>query len=113
MMKNLAKDVLLQSLIKCIAACEACADGCLEEQDANRMAQCIRTDRDCADICTLTARYVARNSPHLPGVLQQCIIICRACEEECRQHDMDHCRACAAACAECLAVCEERMAAMA
>lgn len=69
------------------------------------MTTCIRTDLDCADICTLTARFLARNSPHLSTVLEQCITMCKACEAECQQHEMDHCRACAGACAACGAAC--------
>ncbi|MEZ4808617.1 MAG: four-helix bundle copper-binding protein [Flavobacteriales bacterium] len=106
MMNDRANTALLQRLMECIAACETCADRCLDEQHPGNMAQCIRTDRDCADICTLTARYLARNSPNLPTVMGLCIAICRACEEECLQHEHDHCRDCAKACAACRSACE-------
>lgn len=104
-MRSLATADLLPHLITCVAACETCADRCLDEQDVRKMAACIRTDLDCADLCTLTARFLARNSPHLRGVLEQCIAICQACEAECRQHDKDHCRTCADACAACMGAC--------
>ncbi|HNR54196.1 MAG TPA: four-helix bundle copper-binding protein [Flavobacteriales bacterium] len=104
-MRSLATADVLTHLMNCVAASETCADRCLDEKEIRKMTTCIRTDLDCADMCTLTARYLARNSPHLSGVLEQCIAICQACEAECRRHDMDHCRTCADACAACKAAC--------
>jgi len=36
---------LLQSLIECAMACEACATACLNEEDVGMMARCIELDR--------------------------------------------------------------------
>ncbi len=112
-MKNDATNTMLKTLMTCIAACETCADRCLDEKNPGDLAQCIRTDRDCADICTLTARYIARDSSHLHGVLEQCISICKSCEEECSKHQMDHCQDCAKACADCHKSCAEYATAVA
>ncbi len=71
------------------------------------MADCIRIDRDCADICILTAQFVARNSAHAVHVMKECIEICRKCEQECRKHDTDHCQHCADICEETAKACEE------
>lgn len=92
--------------MKCIAACETCADACLSEDDPGRMADCIRTDRDCADVCSLTARFVSRNSAFTAQLISNCIDICKACEKECRQHDHDHCQKCAEVCHACHVECE-------
>ncbi|QNP54383.1 four-helix bundle copper-binding protein [Hymenobacter qilianensis] len=98
---------LLAALNACIAACEHCATACLQEQDVKMMARCIQLDRDCADICALTARFVARGSEHAQHLLQLCAQICHACGVECAQHGEhhDHCRMCAEACKQCEEAC--------
>ena len=97
---------LLDALNHCIAACEHCATACLSEQDAKMMAGCIRLDRDCADICALTARLVARGSAYAAALLKECAEICNACAAECGKHAyMAHCKECAAACLRCEQAC--------
>lgn len=105
-MKDPETNDLLQSLMKCIVACEHCADACLDEDDPGRLAICIRLDRDCADLCTLAARMIGRGSAHTPEVLQLCIALCKACGQECARHPHDHCRKCAEVCRDCLQRCE-------
>ena len=96
---------LLQALAACAAACEHCASACLQEEDMQMMVRCIQLDRDCADICTLTARFVARDSPHAPHVMRECIELCQKCHDECAKHQHDHCQQCAQACQQCLEAC--------
>ena len=96
----------LEKLARCAAACESCMDACLSEDDIKMMVKCIRTDRDCAKICHITASFVASNSPHAAHLAKECEEICRACAEECEKHDMDHCQACAKACRECEQACQ-------
>lgn len=104
-MKDPKTNALLQQLMKCIAACEHCADACLDEEDPRSMAECIRLDRDCADICALTARFLGRDSERTPQLLQLCSAICDACHAECARHNNEHCRACAEVCAACRDAC--------
>ncbi|MBC5991845.1 four-helix bundle copper-binding protein [Pontibacter cellulosilyticus] len=108
-MKSERTNELEHVLIKCITACETCATACLHEDNVKMMARCIMIDRDCADICTLTARFMARDSEHTKHVMKECIEICRQCEAECRKHDHDHCQKCADACRECAEACEAWM----
>lgn len=108
-MKSEKTNELEHVLIKCITACEACATACLQEDDVKMMARCIMLDRDCADICMLTAKFVARSSDHAKHVMRECIEICRLCEQECRKHDADHCQHCADICRECADACEAWM----
>lgn len=96
---------LLQKLAQCTAACEMCADACLDEDNIKMMVRCIRLDRDCAKICHLAASFVASHSDHTAAVLQLCAQLCRACGDECAQHNMDHCQECARACRECEEAC--------
>ena len=108
-MKDTKTKNLLDTLMKCITACENCATKCLSEENVNQMEKCIRTDRDCADICRITATFVARESQYMQKMLKQCIELCKDCEKECRKHDHDHCQKCADACRECVQACEEYM----
>ena len=94
-------------LIKCITACETCATKCLNEDNVKMMADCIKTDLDCAAICQLTSVYLARKSRFTKQTLRLCIEICKACEAECRKHEHEHCQHCAEICHECHIACED------
>lgn len=96
---------LLQTLARCAATCEMCADACLDEDNVKMMVKCIKLDRDCAKICTLTASFIASNSSHAKHVIKECEEICRLCSEECGKHDAGHCQECAKACKECAEAC--------
>lgn len=96
---------LLQNLAQCAAACEMCLDACLDEQDVQKMVECIRLDRDCAKICRITASFIASNSDHAQHLVKECEEICRACGDECSKHEADHCQKCARACYECADAC--------
>ena len=91
----------LDALNACVAACEHCSTACLQGADVQMMARCIRLTRDCADVCALTARLVARGSDNAALLLQACAESCRACAEECAQHAHRHCHECAEACRRC------------
>ncbi len=96
---------LLQTLARCAAACEMCSDACLDEDNVKKMVRCIRLDRDCAKLYTLAHSYVASRSAYAGAILQQLAEICKACADECAQHEMDHCQECARACRECEQAC--------
>lgn len=83
---------VLDALARCTAARAYCADARLSEDNAQMMVGCIRTDRDCADICWVTAAFIARNSPH---IMKEGIEICQKCCDECSQHQHAHCQQCA------------------
>lgn len=102
-MKNQSQ--LLEVLSACITACENCAASCLEEENIQHLVKCIKTDIDCADICTVTYRFVSRHSSRSSAILTMCANICDACADECEKHDMDHCRECAKRCRECAEAC--------
>ncbi|GAB2796689.1 hypothetical protein HNQ93_004378 [Hymenobacter luteus] len=108
---NTQHQSLLDALNACVAACENCASACLQEDDVKMMAPCIALDRDCADICALTARLLSRGSEHAWHLLRECAEICRLCGEECAKHAHAHCQACAAACRRCEEACRQGMTA--
>lgn len=103
-MKN---EMVLKALADCIAACNHCADACLEVDDISKMVDCIRTDRVCATVCTAVHHVLATGYTNVGDLVQVCIRICDECEKECTKHaDMhDHCRQCAEACRRCAEAC--------
>ncbi|MDZ7731308.1 MAG: four-helix bundle copper-binding protein [Natrialbaceae archaeon] len=76
-------------------ACEWCADACLDE--GADMARCVRLCRDVADLTTVHARFMARNSGYHTDLAAVCADACDACAEECATFDHEHCQVCAEA----------------
>ncbi|MBN1240901.1 MAG: four-helix bundle copper-binding protein [Gammaproteobacteria bacterium] len=109
-----------QALIRCIEecydcaqACTACADACLGEDMAKELAQCIRLNLDCADVChatgTIATRRTGSNQDLIRSMLETLALACRLCGEECERHASkhEHCRICAEACRSCEQACVE------
>ena len=46
----------------CAAACDNCAASCLNEENLDMMRDCIRLDMQCANLCRLSAQFMALNS---------------------------------------------------
>lgn len=103
---------------ECALTCTTCADACLTESDPRGLATCIKLNLDCADVCALTGRLIARASrrdePTLEGVLEACVTACRACADECARHanHMEHCRVCTDACSACAEACDRMRSAL-
>ena len=62
----------------CAVACDQCQAACLQEPDVGRMARCIASDIDCAQICRLAAGTMARGSALAAAVCRLCAQACRA-----------------------------------
>jgi hypothetical protein len=92
------KDRLIQHLNACADACDRCYNGCLNEEDVSIMTRCIELDRECSDICRLTASIIARDSENTDKFLRLCAEICEICAEECEKHNKSHCKLCAKIC---------------
>ncbi|WP_371816090.1 four-helix bundle copper-binding protein [Exiguobacterium sp. s181] len=74
------------------------------------MAECIRLDRDCSEICSLLVQTISRNSSNIDVLARSCVEICERCADECSKHDHDHCKKCAEACNECAKICRKLIA---
>jgi hypothetical protein len=109
-----------QRLADCIHACfvsgetcTACADACLAEDMVAELTKCIRTNLDCADICTTTGAVLSRHTGYDANItralLEACRVACASCATECEAHaDMhEHCRICAEACRHCEQACAD------
>lgn len=97
----------IDACLRCAQACEFCADSCLSEQHVAKMVECIRTDRDCAEVCFTAAALMSRNSQFAPEFCGLCAEVCDTCAQECRKHDHDHCQQCADACELCAEECRQ------
>ncbi|MBT0608102.1 four-helix bundle copper-binding protein [Aequorivita echinoideorum] len=100
------KQNLIDALYNCIAACNTCASACLGEENVKMMADCIRTDIICAEICATTAKLVAMDSSFAKEMVALCQKACKECGDECAKHDHDHCKKCAEACRKCEDACK-------
>jgi hypothetical protein len=98
---------LIQEMVNCALACEACAAACMGEENVSMMTRCIELDRDCADICSLAARLLLRDSEIAAQYLTVVEEICQLCADECNKHEHVHCKACAEACLNCAESCRE------
>ena len=73
----------------------------------------IRTNLDCADICTTTGAVLSRHTGYDANItralLEVCRLACASCGTECEAHaDMhEHCRICAEACRRCEQACAD------
>ncbi|HEX3078214.1 MAG TPA: hypothetical protein VHQ24_15245 [Lachnospiraceae bacterium] len=72
----------------------------------NRVDQSILL-RDCADICTLTAKYVARDSCFAKRSAVLCAEICVVCGNECTKFNDQMSQHCAMVCFNCARHCNE------
>lgn len=97
----------IQACLECMQACNHCLEACLLEDNPSEMRECIRLDRECADICAFAAQVMSRNSPFAKELGGLCARVCEACAQECEKYDHKHCQACARACRECARACRE------
>lgn len=107
---NEALDNLVMKVSACQEACNICFDACLQEEDVAMMAECIRTDRQCADACGIVLNFAYRKSDIFPDLVAACAKACAICADECESHDHEHCKICAKACRECEEACKEFLA---
>ncbi|WP_160723631.1 four-helix bundle copper-binding protein [Bacillus sp. USDA818B3_A] len=101
---------IIETLHECMVACNHCYDACLKEENSNMMVECIRLDRECADICAYLEQAIGRGTPFIFDLAQVCASICEACGNECQNHQHEHCQKCAEACMECAKVCRNLIA---
>lgn len=86
---------------------EWCADECLGSEE---MEQCARLCRDVADIASLHARFMARDSNYSHQLAEACAGVCEECAEECERHEADHCQINAEVLRECAESCRNMVA---
>lgn len=91
----------MQILLNCMGACSACSKLCIEEGHKKTAILC----EECSDICSLTAKLVAKNSEFADHMLEICARACKKCADACGKMDAPHCQECAETCWECAEAC--------
>jgi len=98
---------------ECELACLACADACLVEHDLGMLRRCMRVTMDCAEVCGITARLLARpfssDSELEWALLEACARACAVCGAACyhQAEKHEHCKLCGDACRRCEEICRE------
>jgi len=100
--------VLINTLNDCAIQCNNCYSLSLKEKSIE-MIKCIRTSRDCADICQFTASMLARESVHGHHLLRECAEICDACAQICQDNKNEQCQKCASVCHACAEACLQHL----
>ena len=102
-------DRMAECIDNCFEAAQAaewCADECIQ-LGSKEMVKCIRLCRDVADLTTLHARFMVRNSDYHADLGAICADLCQECATECEQHDHDHCQTAAAILQDCADSCRD------
>lgn len=99
----------IECLVKVIQDCEAMCE-CMTTYVAKSPDFCMRVKqlrllRDCADICGLTAKYIARCSIFAKDIACLCAQICEVCGHECAKHPDHESQHCAHVCLHCAKEC--------
>lgn len=107
---QMTKQECLKALGQCLVACNTCYIECLKEEDINHMRECIKLDRQCAMIVSLTMKTIELEGSFIKETCELCAMVCNQCAKECEKHDHPHCKECAQACKVCAAACRELIA---
>lgn len=102
------KKELAHLLSECVMTCNHCFSSCLEEDDVKMMKDCIRLDKECAEVCQFTIGMLHK-SRFVSKYIQLCAEVCDACAEECGKFHHEHCKKCAEACKKCAGACRSFM----
>jgi hypothetical protein len=108
----------IDACVACTQICDRCADDMIGMNgggDEELRALCIRLCQDCADLCSLSVRWMGRLSPSAELLCRACADICDRCAAMCEQHSSHHplCGDCAVECRRCAAACRDMAAAAA
>ena len=51
----------IEAYLESVQACTACADACSEDS-VQQLTACVRTNLDCADVCSATGQVLSRHT---------------------------------------------------
>lgn len=101
--------MLQQRIIATIQNCEATCEFTeysIKMEGLSHRGEQLRLLRDCADICTLTAKYIARCSFFAKQIAALCAQICQICGNHCLQHPDELSQRCGQICLHCAQECQ-------
>lgn len=96
---------VLETVQNCEAICEFTEYSILQMEGSSHRKEQLRLLRDCADICTLTAKYIARCSFFAKSIACLCAQICEVCGQHCLQHPDEQSQICGQICCHCAQEC--------
>lgn len=96
---------LVKIIQDCEAVCEDMTTYVKNRSDVEMRRMQLHLLRDCADICGLTAKFVARGSDFARDLADLCACICEACGNECAKHRDPKSQNCARICLNCAREC--------
>ena len=97
---------LVKIIQDCEAICEHMTTLLKRKPDVHIRMRQLQLLRDCADICSLTAKYVARSSTFSKITVSLCARICEACGNECAKFPDMESQHCAHVCMNCARECQ-------
>lgn len=97
---------LIQVVQHCEAVCENMQHYVSNLPDAAVRAEQMQLLHDCADICGLTAKFLARNSMFARQTAALCACICLVCGCECARFPDPMSQHCAQVCLHCARECQ-------
>lgn len=103
----------VQAALDCHAVCVRTLQHCVQKGGRHAEARHLGLLQDCAQICTISADFMLRNSPLHAQVCGVCAEVCEACAQSCEAiNDGVQMQACVDACRRCAEECR-RIAQMA
>lgn len=97
---------LVMTINHCEATCENMITMVNGFHDCDDRVKQVRLLRDCADICTLTAKFIARNSIFARQIANLCAYICQMCGKECLRFKDSESQNCGRVCLNCARECQ-------
>jgi phage host-nuclease inhibitor protein Gam len=94
---------VLKTVQQCEVACEYTEYSIQQMGDIRR--DVLRLLRDCADICTLTAKYISRCSYFTKPIALLCAEICEVCGNHCLHNPDELLQRCGQMCLHCANEC--------
>lgn len=75
----------IEDCLQCAGICAHCSDHCLRMGGAHASPDHQGIMRDCAEICAVSASFMARRSRHAEHVCRECADVCRECAQSCER----------------------------
>lgn len=96
---------LLSMIQHCEGTCEHMISMLINQGETHSRKKQIQLLRDCADICTLMAKYLARNTHLAKSLAQYCAYVCELCGNTCLQFPDHESQQCGQICLNCAQEC--------
>lgn len=100
-------ETLIEALQDCESVCEHSMTMIKKRYGCEGRVMQLSLLHDCADICMLTAKFVARMSMFDRSIACLCANICQCCGQECATFSDHHSQHCSKVCLHCAKLCYE------